>query len=281
MKIILAVDGSRHSKWTENFLLALPLAEEPEVTVIHVVEIDPLTRRLVSPPVKQACTRALREEVDRSAAEGEKLTARAAQRLKARWKKVRTVVERGSPAEKIIERAGKEKADLIVVGSHGLSNVQSFLMGSVSHKVAVYADCSVLVVKRRPRDLKRFLVAVDGSGYADGALSFLKARLLPKGLRGIVLYVWDEFLYIPERPVAAVEKKYGRALAREGFETKFLFVPGHAAGTIVKTACANKVDLVVVGSRGLTGLKRFLLGGVSLNVMAHSPASVLIVRGKR
>jgi nucleotide-binding universal stress UspA family protein len=278
MKIILAVDGSKHSRWAEDLLLALPLSGRLEATVVRVVEIDPLTRRLTSPPLKQEYTRVLRKEVDRSLAEAEKQTARVARRLSARFGQVKSVVEKGPAAAKIIERGQKERADLIVVGSRGLSNVQSFLMGSVSHKVAVYADCSVLVVKRRTPALKRFLVAVDGSRYADDAVSFLKARFSPKGLRGIVLYVWDEFLYIPERPIEAVEKKYGRAMAREGFETKFLFVSGHAARTIVETARLNKVDLVVVGSRGLTGLKRFLLGGVSLSVMEQSPASVLIVR---
>jgi nucleotide-binding universal stress UspA family protein len=278
MKIVLAVNGSKHSRWAEDFLLALPLPGRPKVTVIHVAEIDPLTRRLISPPLKREYTRVLREEVDRSLAEAERRAARVARRLSARFGKVKSVVEKGPAAAKIIERARKEKADLIVVGSRGLSNVQGFFMGSVSHKVAMYADCSVLVVKKKTPALKRFLVAVDGSRYADDALSFMKANFVPKGLRGIVLYVWDEFLYIPERPIEAVEKKYGQALVRQGFETKFLFLTGHAARTIVETARANKVDLVVVGSRGLTGLTRFLLGGVSLNVMERSAASVLIVR---
>ncbi|HET6369568.1 MAG TPA: universal stress protein [Nitrospiria bacterium] len=278
MKIVLAVNGSKHSRWAEDFLLALPLAGRPEVTVIHVVEIDPLTRRLISPPLRQEYTRLLRKEVDRSIAEAERKTANLARRLGARFGKVKIVVEKGPAAARIIERARKEKADLIVVGSRGLSNVQGFFIGSVSHKVAMYADCSVLVVKKKTPALKRFLVAVDGSRYADDAVSFLEATFLPKGLRGIVLYVWDEFLYIPERPIEAVEKKYGRALVRQGFETKFLFLTGHAARTIVETARLNKVDLVVVGSRGLTGLTRFLLGGISLNVMERSAASVLIVR---
>jgi nucleotide-binding universal stress UspA family protein len=278
MRIMLAVDGSRHSQWAADLLMSLPLSGRPEVTVIHVVAMDPLTRRLIIPPPTRAYTRELKKQAERSLGEARDLTARVAERLGRKWGKVKTIVEKGRVAARIIERAQKEKTDLIIMGSRGLGNVRGFLMGSLSHKVATYAPCSVLVVKRKPRVFDRFLVAVDGSRYSDDAVSFLSTHFLPEGLQGVLLYVWDYPLRLPKRPIEAIQKRYSQMMARGGFAGRPLFVSGDAAGRIVETARAKKSDLVVVGSRGLTGLKRFLLGGVSLGVMEQSPVSVLIVR---
>ena len=58
-----------------------------------------------------------------------------------------THVREGQPAEVIIDVANQEQADLIVVGSRGLTGIQRYLMGSVSSKVSEHAPCSVMVVR--------------------------------------------------------------------------------------------------------------------------------------
>ncbi|MBV1787828.1 universal stress protein [Marinobacterium sp. D7] len=59
---------------------------------------------------------------------------------------VRAFVKSGHTAKTIVEFAGRNAIDLIVVGSHGLGDAENFLVGSVSQKVAGMADCPVLVV---------------------------------------------------------------------------------------------------------------------------------------
>ena len=54
---------------------------------------------------------------------------------------VRTLIEAGNPAEKIISLAEKETFELIIIGSRGLSNTTRFFMGSVSFKVVNHAPC--------------------------------------------------------------------------------------------------------------------------------------------
>ena len=56
-------------------------------------------------------------------------------------------VTRGHPAEKIVEVAAREKADLIVMGTHGTSGLSHALLGSVTDKVLHRAPCPVLVVR--------------------------------------------------------------------------------------------------------------------------------------
>jgi nucleotide-binding universal stress UspA family protein len=59
-----------------------------------------------------------------------------------------TSAREGDPAEVIIQVANEQQADLIVVGSWGLTGIQRFLLGSVSSKVSHHAPCSVMIVRR-------------------------------------------------------------------------------------------------------------------------------------
>jgi nucleotide-binding universal stress UspA family protein len=62
-------------------------------------------------------------------------------------KKVRTEIHAGDYANAILDVAEKKQADIIIMGSRGLSPLRGFVTGSVSHKVAQRANCSVLTVK--------------------------------------------------------------------------------------------------------------------------------------
>jgi nucleotide-binding universal stress UspA family protein len=77
----------------------------------------------------------------REVAEGAKDDA-----LKLGAEKVRAFVKNGQPARTIVQFAEERKADLIVVGSRGLGDIEGYLLGSVSHKVTSLADCPVMVV---------------------------------------------------------------------------------------------------------------------------------------
>jgi nucleotide-binding universal stress UspA family protein len=61
-------------------------------------------------------------------------------------KKVRAFVKMGQPARTIVRFAEERGADLIVLGSRGLGDIEGYLLGSVSHKVTSLADCPVMVV---------------------------------------------------------------------------------------------------------------------------------------
>jgi nucleotide-binding universal stress UspA family protein len=281
MKIILAVDGSKYSHWAARLLARLPFKEAPRVTVLHVVDLAAQMEPVrLSPLAALTYGRLMRQELQRSLRAADRLTARMAKQLAARWPRTKAVVVKGDPAEQILARAKREGADLILVGARGVSDIRGFLLGSVSLKVATYAPCSVLVVKTRRPKIGKWLLAVDGSPSSEAAMRWVKSRWRPDGLRGTVLYAWDYPL--PPRPVRLplqmVEERYAGPLRRAGFDVSVRIDVGHAAEEIVGTARRTRADLVVVGSRGLTGLKRIWLGGVSHKVVKYSPCSVLVVR---
>lgn len=279
MKIILAVDGSRYSHWAVDLLLHLPLAETPEIHVLHVVDVETITHPFLTPRLAPQYRRLIQAEVEQSVLTGNLLVAEIGERLRAQWNAVQAVVERGHVAEKIVAKAKREKADLIILGSQGRSGIAAFLMGSVAQKVTTYAPCSVLVVKRKKHMVKKVLVAVDGSTHSDAAVEFLHTHFLPSELRATVLHVWDHPFSPPELPDwLPVEKRYSHAMVETGFKARPLFLRGHMAETIVEAANRKRADLVIVGSRGLTGVKRYFLGGVSHKVVKYSERSVLVVK---
>ena len=64
---------------------------------------------------------------------------------------------------------------------------------------------------------------------------------------------------------------------REGVKVELHVVPGEAADVLVGVATQVGADLVVVGSRGMSGARRFVLGSVPNKVSHHCPCSLLIV----
>ena len=280
MKIVLAVDGSRYSHWAVDLLLHLPLAAMPEIHVLHVVDVEAITHPFLTPRLAPRYRGLILAEVEKSVRTGNLLVAEIGERLRARWNAVQAVVERGHVAEKIIAKAKQEEADLIILGSQGRSGIAAFLMGSVAQKVATYAPCSVLVVKRKKHMVKKILIAVDGSTHSDAAVEFLHTYVLPSELRATVLHVWDHPSFNPPELSGwlPIEKRCSHTLTQAGFKARPLFLLGHTAETIVAAANRKRVDLVIVGSRGLTGVKRYLLGGVSQKVLKYSERSVLVVK---
>lgn len=77
-----------------------------------------------------------------------------------------------------------------------------------------------------------------------------------------------------------IEANHGRLverLASEGLDVKAHALAEDAAEALIDVATREKADLVVVGNRGMSGPKRFILGSVSNKVTHHAPCSVLVV----
>jgi len=90
-----------------------------------------------------------------------------------------------------------------------------------------------------------------------------------------------EFIQEADSAIAdEVESKLGdlaKRLSSDGLQVDTAGVAGDPADALLDVAETKKADLVVVGNRGMSGVKRFVLGSVSNKISHHSPCSVLIV----
>lgn len=121
--------------------------QDYQICLLHV--IDPL----VYLPLYEGAARDF-SRIDALRAEGMKkaqgFLERAAKSLQESGFRVSTVIEEGEPRTTIVDYAGRMKADLILVGSHGRRGLPRLLLGSVSEYVARHAPCSVEIIRQQP-----------------------------------------------------------------------------------------------------------------------------------
>ena len=143
--ILLATDGSSASEGASDEAIDLAVQVEARLLVVSVLGASSRPSEAPADMAGQVDSR-------------DTLTTKAqgiVQRAKASGANATFLVWEGEPGEAIVAAAESEKADLIVVGSHGRSGVSRFLIGSVSDYVVRHAHCPVMVVRGRPEATRR------------------------------------------------------------------------------------------------------------------------------
>lgn len=128
-KILVAVDGSEHTKKVVKDAVRFAVPLQAEVTVLTVEDWS---------------------AVDRTVGKGAKETVEnAAEAFRAAGLEVDSIVEKGTrrPADVICEIAHEEDYDLVIMGSRGLRNIQEMFLGGVSHRVAHLIDKNIMIIK--------------------------------------------------------------------------------------------------------------------------------------
>ena len=87
-----------------------------------------------------------------------------------------------------------------------------------------------------------------------------------------------QWMVNPREDVEATLEDGAEQLKDSGLDVETLAREGDPADAILDVAEEKKADLIVVGNRGMTGAKRFLLGSVPNKVSHHAPCSVMIIR---
>ena len=167
----------------------------------------------------------------------------------------------GDPATVLLNEA--QRATLLALASHGRRRAAGILLGTVAARMLHEAACSVLIARpaRDPDTWPRaIVVGVDGSPESE--LAVASARLLAKSS--------GADLRIVSATSDQVDRDAARRVAPEQEERE-----GRGLGVL--KAESETADLVVVGGRGLQGLKA--LGSVSERIAHQASCSVLVVRG--
>jgi nucleotide-binding universal stress UspA family protein len=298
MRILLAIDGSASSDRALDLVSALPWHDGGRV---RIVTVAPCRTDILGVPWSLSAT------TDAIETEEETLrTYRAA--LDAAERELRSVrgdlviepvLLRGRPASVIVDEGRQMAADLIVVGHRGHGGWDSALLGSVSAEVVDHATCPVLVA--RDDRIGPVVLADDGSIHARAAEDIVSGCPLFAGLPITVVSVIDDRFpsEVAVAPVsyaagidayarsAATQTRVADVACREAAErlqsAGLDAVPevrtGDPAHEIIDVARARGAGVIVVGTRGATGLRRLILGSVARNILFHAPCSVLIARG--
>jgi nucleotide-binding universal stress UspA family protein len=246
-RILCGVDGTPASLVAVRQALRLQ-SERGSVSLLAVANLAKAAQ------AGMAATHAaelLQHEAEAALAEAQAIAPSAASRL-----------VNGDPVAVLLNQAEAERAMLIAVGSHGRRRAAGLLLGTVAARMLRDATCSVLVARPAGDDdawPQTVVVGVDGS--LESGAAFTVGHSLAARLGASV------------RAVASakdqLDREAARAIAPELEE--------HGAPAVdVLVAESKPADFIVVGSRGLHGLKA--LGSVSERVAHQARSSVLVVR---
>jgi nucleotide-binding universal stress UspA family protein len=274
MRILYATDGSKDCLAGAELLAQLPLEADAEIVLLTVLP-------------------------EEGGEEAEAALGPAREALAHTTATITREVRRGAPAEEILRTAEEHPTDLVVLGSRGLHGIARFFLGSVAERVARHALCPVLVARPLAHGLQRVVVGVDGSECAVRAAAWIRRLSMPEGCEFLLLtvlppreaallsgdLVWPapipeiETLYEQEQQ-AAEARLAGlvRDFVAAGKRAVAVIETGDPANSTLQLAEERGADLIVVGSQGLTGIDRFILGSVSEKVMRYAHGSVLVVK---
>ena len=138
--------------------------------------------------------------------------------------------------------------------------------------------------------LKTILVALDDSELADRVIQTLQELVLPKDSKVILCHVFptseSEMELAADRPQPEspafsyfhIEKQLQSYQTILSVESDIEIVIGEPAEEIIRLANIYKANLIMIGSRGLTGMKRIVQGSVSSQVVEEANCSVLVVK---
>jgi nucleotide-binding universal stress UspA family protein len=298
-RVLCPIDFSDTSARALTYATAFAAWYEAQLTVLHVAASfnAPLAVDEAPRPPYPGC----RDDVMAR-------LRRAIEQAGATVLEARPVAQEGSAAEVIVTSAAAIKADLLVMGTHGLTGFHRLLLGSVTEKAVRTATCPVLTVPPaapaappRPFLFKKILCPIDYSPSALKALEYALELGRQAGGRVTVLHALE---YIdPESPEpspfdpcreAALDgqrrrqhlldharERLHRQLAadpRTWCEIEEVVTIDRVYNDILQRAGALDADLVVMGAQGSSGIELMLYGSNTHHVVRAARCPVLTVR---
>ncbi|MFK7804890.1 MAG: universal stress protein [Anaerolineae bacterium] len=206
----------------------------------------------------------------------------------------------GAVDQVIIEVAEKEKVDLIVMVTHGYAGLKRLLLGSVTEKVIRLAPCPVLAI-RDDHIPKHFLIAVDGTPFSETILNpaYLLARLIKADITFARIHIASDDInmqdlaalrmFDPELAHAVMQghnnrtESYLKDLAnrytKKSYQIRvdYDIESGPPAARLAKMAKRNGCDLIAMATHGRNGIKRFLEGSITEDVMHRAETAMLVI----
>jgi nucleotide-binding universal stress UspA family protein len=289
-RILVPLDGSPASN------VALPLAR----TVARMVGGSIVLLCVLERPWSELPGNEDELEVQGRVADAREHLGRIAGELSSTGLAVESIVTRGQVGDRILEHIGLERADLVVMRTHGRVGVDRAALGSVAERVLTHTPVPVLLLRtggQRVSSIQKILVPVDGSPGGAVALATAVGVARAGGAR-LDLFEAVVPVYPPDWPRYDGRSDYDPARDDEAMTRARTYVDGlvyrlRAAGVnangearivdnvpagIVEAAGVLETDLIVMSTHGLTGLPRAVLGSVADAVVRTASCPVLLVR---
>ena len=287
-KILWATDGSKSSIDALDYSKIISSKFNSETTGIYVIsDLNKKIFNLIN--MKLNFDEMISGEKDAY----EKFFSKISNDFKKRKKKFSYHVACGKADEEILHYAGKNKADLIVLGHKGSSSDKGICSGSCTNKIIRYSDRPVLIVNAKPKTrltkLKKIVVPVNLTEDIYSALDYAVFLAAQYNAQISVLYVQEFISYTYEMPIFILDD------LREYFNKKIKKLTGKYAKHnlritaditefvnpyvgIVRHCERVKPDLIVMNTHQRKGLKQYFIGSITEKIINNMPCPVLTLK---
>ncbi len=293
-RILVGVDFSPESEAALTQAAQLAQQKSARLIVAHVL---PLPTEVVADSTYDPIFRAQIASADLGTlhrTQSAELLQEMASRCESLGLEVESVLVDDNPSDGLARIADEMGADLLVIGTHGRTGLKRFLLGSVAERAVRLARVSALVARgeiAEGQGYRRIMVASDFSPSAQAALDMALA-VAPEQARVEVVHCWQAPVAPTGIPVDPMRDELKRAVAESGERllagrpelrqrVRFVALESSPAEGVRRRAEEEGCDLIVTGSHGRRGVRRWLLGSVTETIIRHAPCSVLIVHGPR
>lgn len=306
MNILIATDGSEDAGYALDFMLRFPFPKDSKMTVLSVVADIPMLPAELD-ALDETQYEALNLANKRLADDAKELVACESKRLQKDGWSCETMVGNGNPVDEILRVADEIDADLIVLGSHGTGLAKRFLLGSVSDRVLEYANCSVLIVKKKagegvPQAIEpgtnapyRIMLAYDKSDVSQEALDLCSSLPLEANSQINVVYVMPlitayrqdvrqhiNSIWLQKKQIMQGElDKAVKSLqwATPNVVTELREAESVSNEILVAAEQAGS-DLIMFGCKDRSAIKNLLHGSITRRMARHAEYTVWAVRKK-
>jgi nucleotide-binding universal stress UspA family protein len=276
-KILIPLDFSFTSLKAVDHAINLAKLTEAEIILLHVIENIHST----TDPLYFSIPRESSFESEMHKISNESLEKVARQIRTKGVAKVRTMSVSGRTHKEIIKAARKIKADLIVMGTHGVSGITEFVMGSNTFRVVSDAECPVLSVHRKNKaaTFKNILVPFSDRAHSRDKVAFaIKIAELFRS-KIFVLGFDNEITKAHSKKMALEAKQIKEIIEKHGLEcnAKITAQP-YTAKIILDYAKKINADLLtVIGNVDKRDITEYFKGSLSQQLINHSNLPVLSI----
>jgi nucleotide-binding universal stress UspA family protein len=276
-RILIPTDFSDTAILALKHAVNLARLVDAQITLMHVVSTFAFRVNLPEVDLDEAQNSKL------SGAVGNKLSQIADEITAEHGIKVNTMVTSGRIREEVVRLADEIDADIIIIGTHGVSGLKEFFMGSNAFRIVSEAACPVLSVQKSDKALgfKNIVVPIDNSFHSREKLGIsvrmartFNAKLFICGLRSVDHN--DEDLNAKFRMKMKQVEDYLEEKEVD-FTTSTLFCSNIAKATMDYAAEMN-ADLIIIMNEQEINTTGFFMGPYAQQVVNHSTIPVLSIR---
>lgn len=286
LSIVVAVDFTPQSRAATERAAMLAKRGGAAVHLVHSARLPTVAMShefAIPAPDWETIRRASKKRIEAIAAD-----------LEGRGLDATSEVRREEPVDAILAAVAKHDSDLIVMGSHGHTGLRHMVLGSVAERTLRAAPIPVMVVKEDEagagKEIERILLATDFSPHADSAAKLAIAFAKGFGASVEICHVqaaptvpWvSTDLPPPNEWVEALRRKAAeriqdvlRAFTEAGVDARTHLVGDTPSVAIPALADERGADLIIMGTRGHSGLRHVALGSVAERTVRIATCSVL------